>query len=80
MYKVIVLFVAGSKKSAIVKVTREFGFMTSTVAQGFISLNKEVKVGDTLELPLSTKVSTITKQSEADTQGEVTTFTWVVLD
>ena len=80
MYNLTVLFVSASKKSAIVKVTREFGFTTSTVAQGFISLNKEVKVGDSIELPLSTKVSTIEKSSVNTDSGEESKFTWVVLD
>lgn len=80
MYKLTVLFVSASKKSAIIKVTRDFEFLTSTVAQGFISLNKEVKVGDTLELPLSTKITTIERESTDKDSGETTKFTWVTLD
>ena len=80
MYKLTVLFISSSKKSAIVKIEREFGFITSTVAQGFMSINQETKVGATLELPLTTNVSTIEKTSTDKETGELTKFNWVVLD
>lgn len=80
MYKLTVLHISSSKKSALVTIEREFGFLTSTVAQGFIKLNKEAKVGDTMDLPLTTKVSSIQTKSANTTTGEETTFNWVVLD
>lgn len=80
MYELIILHISASKKSAVVKITKDFGFVTSTVAQGFISLNKTAKVGDKLELPASTNISTIERTTTNEETGEITKFTWVVLD
>lgn len=80
MYSLKVLHVLKSAKSALVEVTKEFGFVTSTVARGLISINKPTKVGDTVELPATTKVSERTTIATNKESGEQTTFTWVVLD
>lgn len=80
MYSLKVLHVSKSAKSALVEVTKEFGFLTSTVARGFIKLNKETTVGATMELPATTKVSERVHTDTNKDTGETTSFTWVVLD
>lgn len=80
MYTLKVLHITKSSKSALVEVTKEFGFLTSTVARGFIKLNKETTVGTTMELPATTKVSEKTHIDTNKDTGETVSFTWVTLD
>lgn len=80
MYLLKVIALSRSNKSAFVEITREFGFLTSTVAKGLITINKEVEVGATMELPATTKIVEKPIVSTNKDTGETTTFTWVVLD
>ncbi len=79
MYSLKVLHISASGKSIFASVIKIAGIVKSTVATGSIALADGVecpKVGDVIELPGITKVSTFITTDE--TSGKE--FTWLALD
>lgn len=79
MFTLTVNHISESGNSALVTVTRKIGFATSTVANGWLKVDKGTKKGDSMELPADTRVSTREQEVVNQETGDVTVFTWVVL-
>tara|TARA_R100001530_G_C4254023_1_gene138644 strand:+ start:81 stop:323 length:243 start_codon:yes stop_codon:yes gene_type:complete len=73
-----VLYVSQSGKSASVAVDQKLGDIVQSTT-GFINLAEglEPEVGDELDIPNVSKVSTATSEVTDEETGEVISFTWL---
>jgi hypothetical protein len=73
-----VLYVSQSGKSASVAVDQKLGDIVQSTT-GFINLAEglEPEVGDELNIPGASKVSTVTSEVTDEESGEVISFTWL---
>lgn len=79
MLKLKITWVSKSGTTALAVVTRKVGFVSSTIANGMIKVDVGTKVGDELELPNDTAVSTTTTTSVNEETGETRDWNWIVL-
>ncbi|MAG52623.1 MAG: hypothetical protein CMH62_01535 [Nanoarchaeota archaeon] len=73
-----VLYVSQSGKSASVAVDQKMGDIVQSTT-GFINLAEglEPEIGDELNIPNATIVSTVTSEVTDEETGEVISFTWL---
>lgn len=79
MLKLKITWVSKSGTTALAIVSKKIGFVSSTIANGMIKVDKGTNVGDQVELPADTNISTTITTSVNEETGEEREWTWIVL-
>lgn len=79
MLKLKITWVSKSGTTALAIVTKKIGFVSSTLANGLIKVDAGTQVGNEIELPANTSVSTTQTVSVNEDTGEQRTWDWIVL-